>query len=28
MPATYVSRRLVGAGLLAAALASGCATTT
>ena len=28
MPATHVSRRLVGAGLLAAALASGCATTT
>ena len=28
MPAIHVSRRLVGAGLLAAALASGCATTT
>ena len=28
MPAIQVSRRLVGAGLLAAALASGCATTT
>ena len=28
MLATHVSRRLVGAGLLAAALASGCATTT
>ena len=28
MPATHVSRRLVGAALLAAALASGCATTT
>ena len=28
MPAIPVSRRLVGAGLLAAALASGCATTT
>ena len=27
MPAIHVSRRLVGAGLLAAALASGCATT-
>ena len=26
MPATHVSRRLVGAALLAAALASGCAT--
>ena len=28
MPAIHVSRHLVGAGLLAAALASGCATTT
>lgn len=28
MPAIHVSRRLAGAGLLAAALASGCATTT
>ena len=28
MPAIHVSRRLVGAGLLAAALASGCAPTT
>ena len=28
MPAIQVARRLVGAGLLAAALASGCATTT
>jgi len=28
MPAIHVSRHLAGAGLLAAALASGCATTT